>query len=308
MRRFTIALLIALLLTLSAASVALAGEGPHGGGFTATTDACAGCHRAHTAPAPGLLLETTQALCLTCHGSAATGADTNVTDGVYQNRDAETEVPAQGTPGAPLGGGGFSFYRLQGQAAFVATTSSHDVTGTVVDAWGYTGANTGETAPIASGLTCGSCHDPHGSTTNYRIIPSMVNGVAVTVTSLEANIDFTAENWGAGISEFCAACHPNYNAGGALTIGGTTHYRHEMNMNWSTGTNVNPETVGFQTYTLPLANSGQAGGDVVVCTTCHLPHGSSAAQDVNSAGANIAADSSLLRLDNRGVCEVCHQK
>jgi hypothetical protein len=72
------------------------------------------------------------------------------------------------------------------------------------------------------------------------------------------------------------------------------------------GGNVNPETAGFQGYTLPLANSGQ--GDQVVCTTCHLPHGTSAAQDINSASANITGDSSLLRIDNRGVCEVCHQK
>jgi hypothetical protein len=28
-------------------------------------------------------MDTTQALCLTCHGSTAAGAQTNVTDGVY---------------------------------------------------------------------------------------------------------------------------------------------------------------------------------------------------------------------------------
>ena len=49
------------------------------------------------------------------------------------------------------------------------------------------------------------------------------------------------------------------------------------------------------------------------CRTCHLPHGTAAQMTGITDGAGLpgetsATDSALLRLDNRGVCEVCHQK
>lgn len=317
MKRIGLILCFAVLAMALLPKIGLAGRGPHEGQYTATTDACAGCHRAHTATNPdSLLLQPTEALCLSCHGSTAGGAQTNVVDGVYgQYRTGAgtytTKDPAQtlgpnneGVVGAPLNGGGFSFYRNQGQTTFTATTSWHDISGTSTQAWGYGSANTGQQAALAAGLTCGSCHEPHGSTTNYRILRPLINNVAVTVTSLEgATANYTAEQWGAGMSAFCGSCHTNYNGSGAITTGGVTHYRHEIDMNYAVGGNANPETVGYQGYTLPLADGG-----IVNCTTCHLPHGTAVAQGQNSAGANIAGDSSLLRLDNRGVCEVCHQK
>src|SRR5512145_3298703 len=67
MRRYLILAIAALILGVGLPReprVASADAGPHGGGYTATTDACAGCHRAHTAQAPDLLMDTTQALCL----------------------------------------------------------------------------------------------------------------------------------------------------------------------------------------------------------------------------------------------------
>jgi len=314
MKRLAVFLSVIVIMLAVFPQIVLAGPGPHGGGYTATTDACAGCHRAHTATQGNLLTSSTEALCLTCHGSTAAGAQTNVTDGVYGqyrnssgvyvNKDA---TEAEGTVGAPLLGGGFEYYQLQGQSGFSAVTSYHDVSGTEVSVWGLGSANTGQTAAMASGLTCGTCHDPHGST-NYRILRLTVNGH--TLPAVDSGEDgtwnYTAENWGSGMSAFCAACHENYGEGGPINTGGVVHFRHDIDMNFSTGENVNPETVGFEGYYLPLAHTGQ--GDIVVCTTCHLPHGSSAAQGENSAAANVTGDSSLLRLDNRGVCEVCHQK
>ena len=79
------------------------------------------------------------------------------------------------------------------------------------------------------------------------------------------------------------------------------------------GTN-NPETTGLGGYTLPLAETGVS--DRVVCMTCHRPHGTAAAMTgfadpaydpPGTLGPIPAGDSSLLRLDNRGVCQVCHQ-
>ena len=70
------------------AEPASADGGPHvvainSGLTTLTADSCAGCHRAHTSRGEGLLMEaTTTELCLACHGTTASGATTNVTDGV----------------------------------------------------------------------------------------------------------------------------------------------------------------------------------------------------------------------------------
>ncbi len=282
-----------------------ANGGPHGG-YTATTDACAGCHRAHTAQGPRLLTATsTYDLCMSCHGAGNTGADTNVADGVYTNRSGG----GKGTLNAPLLGGGFVNYKN------AAVTSTHDVSGTVLAAWGN-GVDRGQTANLGEGLDCASCHDPHGSP-NYRIFHTNINGTAVTVTDYDAAAkDYTAENWTTTeISAFCAACHQSYHET-AANVGsdsnawaynyGNGKYTHRVDMPYNYGGNADPETTGFGGYTLPLADDGTSKR--VVCTTCHLPHGTSAQMTGYAANAGPAGDSALLRLDNRGVCEVCHQK
>ncbi len=307
MRKWMLVLVLALALALVAVVPASANGGPHGG-YTATTDACAGCHRAHTAQGPRLLVaSSTYALCITCHGAAGSGANTNVEDGYYlSSRDDSLfngDVGAANTPdNAPLLGGGFANYNG------VPVTSSHDPTGTATDAWGN-GVARGAVAALADGaLTCASCHDPHGST-NYRIIKETINGVAVTVTQVDegAAKDYDTEQWPADVSNVCKACHSAYhrtNPGQGSTLDNGT-YTHRVDMPFTYGANANPETVGYGGLTLPLADSGNQ--DLVVCQTCHLPHGTSA-QMTNAALDPNTNDSALLRLDNRGVCEVCHQK
>lgn len=309
MKKLLLVTVLAMVLAFALVSAASANGGPHGG-YTATTDACAGCHRAHTASGPKLLIDTdTTALCLSCHGAAANGADTNVEDGVFlSTRNASsTWGEANTADNAPLLGGGFVNY----QGANV--TSSHSVTGTVTAAWGN-GVARGTTADLATALNCASCHDPHGSA-NYRIIKEVVNNVAVSVAQVDegiANKDYDTEQWSTGQSNVCAACHSDYHktaAGQGSTLDGAS-YTHRIDMPFNYGTNVNPETVGVTegatTYTLPLAETGT--NNTVVCQTCHLPHGTSASMAGFAVGASAAGDSALLRLDNRGVCEVCHQK
>ena len=66
MNRILLLTLVALVLAFATVGLASADGGPHGG-YTATSDACAGCHRAHTAVAPKLLVDTGLSLCQSCH-------------------------------------------------------------------------------------------------------------------------------------------------------------------------------------------------------------------------------------------------
>ncbi|HEY5151077.1 MAG TPA: cytochrome c3 family protein [Mycobacterium sp.] len=113
-----------------------------------------------------------------------------------------------------------------------------------------------------------------------------------TVTSLENNI-----------SRWCTTCHTRLLAGSGswstpLTAGGTTDamyaFRHRSD--------ANTKTVGTM-------------GDSPNCLTCHVSHGSNASMSGQYSGAignpdgtSNAPDSFLLRVDNRGTCQMCHNK
>ena len=182
MKKIKFALALATILLVATASLAFANGGPHGG-FTATTDACAGCHRAHTAQFGRLLTVNPATLCLSCHGSTASGANTNVDDGKYlSTRDDASGNWNHGAANTPdnsnLLGGGFVTYKG------VAITSNHTIGS--ANTWGQGASDRGVATALAGGATlqCVSCHDPHGST-NYRIIKTTVNTVAVTVAHVD---------------------------------------------------------------------------------------------------------------------------
>ena len=314
MRKILFALALATILLFVTASLALANGGPHGG-FTATTDACAGCHRAHTATGPRLLTVDPNTVCLSCHGAAGSGANTNVEGGIYlSTRDDSGGDYNHGAANTPDNSA-----LLAGPFAAAGTTSAHTYDGTSVGAWGDA-ANRGVQGATAMVMNCASCHDPHGNT-NYRILNTTINAVAVAVAQVDegAAKDYDTEQWGTGQSAVCTACHGAYHrtavGQGSTPDAGT--YTHRVDMTWndvSAGVTVggnNPETVGYSAAAgdeVPLAETGV--NDTVVCQTCHFPHGTTAtmtalADDPIIGGTN---DSALLRLDNRGVCQACHQK
>ena len=191
----------AVLLLAMSPAVAHADNGPHIKGASLTTDGCAGCHRAHTAPNAMLLKTPESALCYTCH--SGTGATTNVRDGV---------LLANATGGARVGslrGGGFS-NSVVGTAAWAArppdkppaehqspwrdggTTSSHTVDGvTAGTIWGNGAiSSTNNYGATGVAMRCGTCHDPHGNG-NYRILRpvpgSDVNGYTSPTTTSPAS-------------------------------------------------------------------------------------------------------------------------
>jgi len=201
-RTFALAFAIAALVALAIPGVAMANFAIHGN-YVADTDACAGCHRAHTSFSSitwtdvndnehsALLVSSATEMyqfCYACHDATGQGADTNVQEGIY-------EGSLYGTNGATLNGGGTefmpSFDATLGINVNVPVTSEHEFRGSSWGAFGggyfggrddgdpltpdgqISGSQAGESVDIK--MDCATCHDPHGSP-NYRILKTQVNG------------------------------------------------------------------------------------------------------------------------------------
>jgi len=110
LKRFSLVFVLVLALSLAFVGGAYANFGPHGG-YANDTDACAGCHRAHTSFSTvgwtdvggnphksALLVGNAQSMtefCYACHGDYAPGASTNVASGIFDagpSADASTSV------------------------------------------------------------------------------------------------------------------------------------------------------------------------------------------------------------------------
>ena len=116
MKKLLLSLVLSLLVLGIITTIALADNGPHGG-FNGSTEACASCHRAHSAVSTdGFLLvaDDVYSLCTSCHDG--TGAYTNVVDGYYDTRVGDPAKPpsqAAGVmPNVGLFGGGFVNARM----------------------------------------------------------------------------------------------------------------------------------------------------------------------------------------------------
>ena len=335
MRRLALFIIGCVLSLLAGAVPALADNGPHMKGAGLVPDTCAACHRAHTAQAPYLLKESQEALCFTCHGSSGTGSNEDVADGVgYSGANRATKVGG-------LRGGGFKYalletntvsptYNAEGRLESAnigvlsepkAVNSAHTTNESPQTAWGNgpisATANYGKTVK----LTCGSCHDPHGNG-NYRILrpiptesgatgPTGYTGVTIADTATKvyttANYwqswDTNAPQFRWQISEWCTTCHTRLLAGSKsyeISSGDAVFtYRHRSSYTQAEYKKLEEES---PTKTKPN------------CIQCHVAHGSNASTGTWSQtvtfpnGTPAGSDSMLLRLDNRGVCQTCHNK
>lgn len=208
--------------------------------------------------------------------------------------------------------------------------SSHSVDGSPQTIWGN-GPISAVANPGLAGedLTCASCHDPHGNG-NYRILRSIPDGsaaptpgYAIPDTYPKTTADYSTTNYFdmtftgnvatdnilKDTSAWCAQCHTRYlatrhaplDANGSRVDSGDAifEYRHT-----SSG-------VSYSTAATPVASNVTRA-----CITCHAAHGSNATAGTYSGAVPDPAgvvgsgtsNSKLLKMDNRGMCQKCHNK
>jgi predicted CXXCH cytochrome family protein len=321
MKKSIFAIAIALVVLAALATVVMADNGPHGS-FSSTTDACASCHRAHSAQFGdnALLIQSPEEVCLECHDGR--GAGTNVIKGVWNQGlggDSATDALyggsdsyygttyAQGSDGGSLLGGGFEFARMATSwtgANFydnstptnpvsAATTSHHTFNGALSTVWG-SGANNSTNVQYA--LECISCHSPHGnagyinSTVAY---PSTYIDVDANVPNNTAGPSYRLLRWQpAGSNGFTApSASVNWSGGAFKSNGASTavygwlvpdNYRSNNHDEWYT---LESKTdVGTQA--VGFAKGDYAAGNVA--NVYQIVDGFTVKKDYTSAAVNIA--------------------
>lgn len=227
MKKLLFAMVVSALLVFAIATTVTADNGPHGG-FNGSTDACASCHRAHSAQsADGFLLVASDiySLCTSCHDG--TGAYTNVVDGYYDTSAGDPGKAAfpggQGDAGHGLFGGGFVNARMLTDFGNAGNEGglANDTTNLPADqnlslnSWARRNAyDTTTTIPVS-----------RPTTSNHDV--STAGRVGTVWGSGDINPTGTGPTWGAGTftgaTELeCTSCHdPHGNAGrqGGLAAG-----------------------------------------------------------------------------------------
>ncbi|MHB1342224.1 MAG: cytochrome c3 family protein [Coriobacteriia bacterium] len=218
MRRIAVLLALVCALSLSAAP-AFATNGstiPHGG-FDTNTDACLQCHDIHEAQGDYVLMRqaTMTAVCGTCHTLYLT-APTGAFNPGYSGTEAGTAAGAQAYRVASaqaltheghrlgLGSGAYTF------ADGVSADGSYIPGGTSgLTAIAYLSYPTTDTAlaySATNGMSCASCHGPHGTYGN--VLPATVSAAILTSKpNHAAGAVAGVVNWVDDGGKWCASCH-----------------------------------------------------------------------------------------------------
>ncbi|MHB1421015.1 MAG: cytochrome c3 family protein [Bacillota bacterium] len=301
--------LIIILLTGTAAAWA---GGPHGN-YTIDTGTCGQCHNTHAATGTNLIANLASGsqnfvyrVCVYCHKSGGQSKYDVVNGAVSSTKTSNA--------------GGFTNTYIEGTGS-VAISSKHDVDssqGATFWAPGYSSA-----AENLVELTCASCHDPHSG--SDRAFRSSILGIAVTpAMSMTVSSGDESIRYESGWNEFCGACHKDFlqtNAGSGDASSGTyslkKRHRVDMDPGAYAGVSSTSWTRGFlsqPSIKLPLENNSDDGSltqpKEVSCMTCHFAHSSTKTNTLtfNRTDGSTRSSSALLRMDNRGVCEACHNK
>lgn len=281
---------------------------------------------------------TSAQLCLICHGTEATGSTTDVLDGVKAGT-------TQGLKGGGFANAVMDT-AWTGTAASRPSTSAHlyDAT-TTATMWGNGAIGSGPGA-VGVTLTCIDCHNPHGTAgwRILRPIPNGSGAAVAAPIADEATLTYTVTSplnryfgqqygtqavapqawyeWMYQYEQWCVQCHTRYDAlepSAASTPSGDPifKYRHMTRFLYESPDcmKCHSSYYGGVGASNPYDVTGQYTAHEPVCQNCHVAHGSAAQMGTYSGtvawpdGSTTPSGngrSSLLRLDNRGVCSGCH--
>lgn len=207
-------------------------------------------------------------------------------------------------------------------------------------------ANPGTVTTASTKLECGSCHDPHGNGQYRILRPVPVNsGFATITTNTNTGVANTTPGVFIKDTVNKVYTTTNYWIGGdpaatdTLTGNylGATSYVNPVPVMKTQATKMSSYqanvaawcTTCHTRYLAPSGSYANSTGDAVFtyrhrsdsvsrgeagspnCTQCHVAHGSNAVMSANSSvewpgDTAVSSDSRLLRVDNRGVCTMCH--
>lgn len=270
---------------------------------------CKLCHRTSSSKSFAFRqIASLSELCLSCHGNG-TGANTDVEHGLFEGSGDAFGNDALGI----LNGGAFKSM-LQGSSN-VQASSSHRL-----------GINTATPGNNATNkkmrLSCISCHDPHVNQ-NYRW-QRTASGNAKVLSNEDKfatkayKSSFTSPKYRSGQTQVCVGCHDAYDAQ-SMPVGQQIRSFDAGDGRGFLTRHHHPIQVPLSSYapkllssTLPLDQSrgfnvDNGPDDQLQCLTCHRAHGTISVMSGFAASVEPAKSSSLLRLDNRDVCQDCHK-
>lgn len=292
--------------------------------------------RFDTMPVGGTANNPIYGTCTYCHNF--NGQSTyDVKDGMIWDR-------TDGKRYATSGGGFERMLVVEGEAqvaTVVKASSSHMVNKNSGTKYRAPGGYMGGVTTNHIELTCSTCHNPHGSNNSRllreKVVVPNVAGAASTrqtwqddFVRLKVNNPFGDERvqFSSEITYFCSRCHNDYKSSSATSTTGTysSQYRHKIGMAPNEGINNGSGTgFGYNATKFNLPTADLSGGSTIECLTCHYAHGtfirvnniktydntyvSSGNNSIdlqNLPGYTGKESPKNLRMDNRGVCQNCH--
>lgn len=304
--------------------------------FAGVTGVCSNCHTMHASQngqastAQNTLLKA-GADCVACHAIA--GVE-NGTNGRGTDTIKAPQVDGTGLAGTYVNNAGFfdnaaddnTHHNVVGIGSASGHGDSNMINAGATVAPGGTFSLGTLAAPV---LACNSCHGGsgahHGTTpSSYRILTNNAGGAAINIAT-SAQTDFGAAAGPAdegtrsevaydatNANLFCAGCHGgfhgNANQQGAAPAGTWIRHPTDVSMAAERAAGTAPSIVAGKNATndtdAVVIGSVGATNDVVMCLSCHLPHGGKYADLLAfpyDATHNAAGDATA----SPG-CETCH--
>lgn len=285
----------------------------------AVTGACVNCHTMHNSQNGAAVVGTTTAGQPTLLNSDCAGCHSGADNSAVTGREAGGEFAPQvanatGAITNILSGG----YFVYGGSA--TNNNQHNVAD-LANPSDLSNTPPGNTTAMGAQLTCSNCHTGsgghHATSASYRLLAFGATPVTGTPTAnygVQATIgDRSANAYTVSMNGFCGSCHTDFhtNANQETSAGSYTWIRHPTDLSMAAAAGAaagmaDSIVSGYDaTNDTDYAPVGAgAANDMVLCLSCHLPHGGAYGDLLafNYGGSGSYAGDG----DASNGCETCH--